>query len=146
MSLIALTPLAAIVVFDVLYQIFARKLSAGANPLASLGFIYLFSAAICAVLFEIIVPDGHIIDELAAFNMGAVIIGIAVALIEAGTLYMYKAGWSISMSFIVYTALASATLIVIGVLCFDEALTWQKGAGLILSALGIGCMTIGKKG
>lgn len=138
-------PLGLVVAFEILYQLLARKLSAGSNPLSSLGWIYLFSALLCAVLFECLVPGGHIVKEVLSMNPGAVIIGISVAFIETGTLYMYKAGWQISTGFIVYTALSTMLLVLIGVCAYGEPFPPTRLLGLILAGAGIFCMSGSKE-
>ena len=85
-------PVALIVGADVVYQVCAKKLSTHASPLAALGTTYIVSALACAVLFELTVPEGHIWQELTQVHIPAVIVGISIAGLEVGTIYMYRAG------------------------------------------------------
>ena len=44
-------PVACVVLADVIYQVCAKKISSGTDPLAALGVTYLVSAAVCAGLY-----------------------------------------------------------------------------------------------
>lgn len=133
-------PVALIVGADVVYQVCAKKLSTNASPLAALGLTYIVSAFLCAVLFEIVVPDGHIWQELQHVHIPAVIVGISIAGLEVGTIYMYRAGWQMNTGFLTYTACISVLLLFIGAFVYGEPLGWVKLAGVVLTLIGMGCI------
>lgn len=133
-------PVALIVGADVVYQVCAKKLSTHASPLAALGLTYIVSAFLCAVLFEIVVPDGHIWQELQHVHILAVIVGISIAGLEVGTIYMYRAGWQMNTGFLTYTACISVLLLFIGAFVYGEPLGWVKLAGVVLTLIGMGCI------
>ena len=57
----------------------------------------------------------------APFFLGIVIVGL-----EAGWIYAYKAGWQVSMGFIVQSAFLAAVPLLIVYFLYHEALTWNK--------------------
>ena len=133
-------PVALIVGSDVVYQVCAKKLSTNASPLAALGTTYIVSALACAVLYEIIVPDGHIWQELQQVHIPAVIVGISIAGLEVGTIYMYRNGWQMNTGFITYTACIVVLLLFIGAFIYGEPLGWMKLFGVVLTMLGMVCI------
>ena len=133
-------PVALIVGADVVYQVCAKKLSTHASPLAALGTTYIVSALACAVLFELTVPEGHIWQELTQVHIPAVIVGISIAGLEVGTIYMYRAGWQMNTGFLTYTACISVLLLFIGAFVYGEPLGWVKLAGVVLTLIGMGCI------
>lgn len=133
-------PVALIVGSDVVYQVCAKKLSSHASPLAALGMTYIMSAILCAILFEIIVPNGHIWQELSEVHFPAVIVGISIAGLEVGVIYMYRAGWQMNIGFITYTACITVLLLFIGAFAYNEPLGVMKLAGVVLTVIGMFCV------
>ena len=133
-------PVALIVGADVVYQVCAKKLSTHASPLAALGITYIVSALACALLFELTVPEGHIWQELTQVHIPAVIVGISIAGLEVGTIYMYRAGWQMNIGFITYTACIVVLLLFIGAFIYGEPLGWMKLVGVVLTMVGMACI------
>ena len=133
-------PVALIVGADVVYQMCAKKLSTHASPLAALGTTYIVSALACALLFELTVPEGHIWQELTQVHIPAVIVGISIAGLEVGTIYMYRAGWQMNIGFITYTACIVVLLLFIGAFIYGEPLGWMKLVGVVLTMVGMACI------
>ena len=133
-------PVCLIVGSDVVYQVCAKKLSSTASPLAALGSTYLVSAFLCALLFEITVPEGHIWQELMQVHWPAIIVGISIAGLEVGTIYMYRAGWPMNIGFITYTACIVVLLLFIGSFFYGEPLGVVKLLGVVLTTIGMACI------
>lgn len=132
------TPVLAIVLSDVVYQVCAKKLSSNKEPLAALGSTYLESFFICVALYEIMNPNGHFFEELTHFNWMALVVGFAITGLEVGSIYMYKVGWAMNVGFIVYTAGIVVLLLFAGSLLYGEAITVLKVAGVALAMVGMG--------
>ncbi len=130
-------PVALIVFSDVLYQICAKKISSNASPLAALGMTYLVSALVCAGLFEILALGESLLAALSAVPLPAVVVGISIAGLEVGTIYMYRAGWPMNIGFMVYTAIIVVLLLFIGAFVYGEPLTALKCAGAFLACGGM---------
>ena len=63
--------------------------------------------------------------------------GIAVVGLEAGFLYMYKAGWNVSTGQIISSAILAVVLIFVGYLFYHEAITFQKIIGIAICMVGL---------
>lgn len=130
-------PITLTVAGSTLYQVFAKKLAGRRSPIAILALMYLVSAAICAGLFEILVPDGHLWQQLQESPVGAVIMGASVVGLEIGGIYGYKNGWAVNLCFAVYTALTVVLLLLVGTLAYGEPLALRQVAGAAIAAGGM---------
>ncbi len=130
-------PIGLVVVSNVIYQICAKSVPAGINPLASLTITYLVGAVLSGVLFFILNRKGNLIHEYGKLNWAPFVLGIVIVGLEIGWIYAYKAGWQVSMGFIVQSAFLAVVLVFVGYLLYHEALTWNKlvGVGICLAGL-----------
>ena len=130
-------PVGLVVLADVFYQICARRLSSLKSPLAALGMTYLVSACLCALLFEMLIPGGHIFHEIWPPYPAALMVGLAITGLEVGSIFMYRAGWPMNIGFLVYTALAIVVLLMVGHFMYGESLRPLQQAGICLAAAGM---------
>ena len=130
-------PIALVVLSNVVYQICAKSVPEGMNPFASLTVTYLVGAAASAILYFVLNRGGNLIREYGKLNWAPFVLGIVIVGLEAGWLYAYKAGWQVSVGFIVQSAFLAVALIFVGYLLYREALTWNKlvGVGVCLAGL-----------
>ena len=129
-------PVFLIVGGDVLYQVCAKKMASKGNPIAALGLLYLSSALICAILFELFVPGEGILQDMMKSPSGAVIMGISMVGLEIGAIYIYVNGWSMNVGFTVYTSLIVIALLIFGTLFYGEPLTLQQILGSVVASIG----------
>ena len=111
------------------------------NPIAALVVTYLVASAASFLIYIITGEKGRRRKEIMSFNPAALILGFSIALIEIGTIYMYKAGWTMNISFIVTNALITLCLILTGAVLYKEKLSKRQALGIGISFLGI-CMII----
>ena len=64
-------------------------------------------------------------------------LGIVIVGLEAGWIFAYKAGWQVSVGFIVQSAFLAVTLLVVGFFLYHEALTWNKLIGVAVCLAGL---------
>ena len=133
-------PVFLVVWADVAYQICARRLSSHKSPLAALGMTYLVSAFLCALLFELLVPKGHIFHEIWPPHPAALLVGLSITGLEVGSIFMYRVGWPMNIGFLVYTALAIVALLVVGHVMYGESLRGMQYLGVLLAAAGMFCI------
>lgn len=134
-------PVALVVISGVEYQVCAKEVSGGVNPIAALVVTYLVASAASFLIYIITGKKGRRRKEIMSFNPAALILGLSIALIEIGTIYMYKAGWTMNISFIVTNALITLCLILTGAVLYKEKLSKRQALGIGISFLGI-CMII----
>lgn len=134
-------PVVLVVISGVGYQVCAKEVSGGMNPIAALVVTYLVASAASFLIYIITGKKGRRRKEIMSFNPAALILGLSIALIEIGTIYMYKAGWTMNISFIVTNALITLCLILTGAILYKEKLSKRQALGIGISFLGI-CMII----
>lgn len=130
-------PVALIVLSNIMYQICAKSLPDAVNPFAALTVTYAVGAAVSAALYFILNRNGNIIQEFRHLNWTPFVLGLVIVGLEAGSIYAYKAGWAISTLAIVQSAFLAAALIVVGLLLYHEAITWNKAVGVGLCLVGL---------
>lgn len=129
-------PVACVVLADVIYQVCAKKISSGADPLAALGVTYLVSAAVCVSLYYGMGGMNLFVDMSRA-GLAAAGIGFAVTGLEVGCVCMYKEGWAMNVGFILYTAMIVVALLAVGAVLYGEAVSFTAMAGLIITSSGM---------
>ncbi len=130
-------PIALVVFSNILYQICAKSVPDGIDPLASLTVTYLVGAAVSAMLFFVLGGE-NIFKEYTKLNFAPFVLGLVIVGLEVGFIYAYKAGWQISVASIVQSAFLAVALIFAGRLLYGEPLTWNKIFGILLCLLGLG--------
>ena len=130
-------PIALVVLSNVVYQICAKSVPEGMNPMASLTVTYLVGALASGVLYFVLNHNGSLLREYSKLNWAPFVLGIVIVGLEAGWIYAYKAGWQVSMGFIVQSAFLAAVLVFVGYLLYHEALTWNKLVGVAVCLIGL---------
>ena len=130
-------PMALVILSNVVYQICAKSVPEGMNPLASLTVTYLIGAIVSGVLFFALNRGGSLLKEYHKLNWAPVVLGLVIVGLEVGWIYAYKAGWQVSTGFIVQSAFLAVVLIFVGYLLYHEALSWNKAAGVAICLVGL---------
>ena len=130
-------PIGLLVFSNVFYQVCSKGMPKGLHPLAATSLTYLVGAVIAFVIYLIINPKGHFFGEFRQLNWAPFILGFAIVGLEAGAMYMYRAGWNISTGALVHSTIASIVLVVLGVLAYHEVLSLSKLTGIVLCLVGL---------
>ena len=130
-------PIALVVLSNTLYQICAKSVPEGMNPLASLTVTYLVGAAVSCALYFILNRNANLLREIRLTNWAPIVLGVVIVGLEVGFIYAFRAGWQISVAQIVSSAVLAVILIFVGYLLYHEAITWNKIAGIIICAAGL---------
>ena len=88
-------------------------------------------------LFFALNRGGNLVHEYGKLNWAPIILGIVIVGLEVGWIYAYKAGWQVSMGFIVQSAFLATALLLIGFFLYHEALTWNKLVGVAICLVGL---------
>ena len=70
-------------------------------------------------------------------NWTTFVLGLAIVGLEAGSIYMYKAGWSINTGYIVKAMILSIALIIVGYFLYKESFSVTKAAGIGMYLFGL---------
>lgn len=132
-------PLALVVAANTLYQICAKGVPEGMNPLASLTVTYTIGAVASLVLYYALNRggDAHLLQEYTKLNWAPIALGVSIVGLEVGYIYAYKAGWAVNAAQIVQSVVLAVILIFVGALLYKEAITWNKIAGIIVCLAGL---------
>lgn len=131
-------PLALVVLSNVVYQICAKSVPDGMNPLASLTITYIVGALASLVLYYVTSKNANILQEYTKVNWAPFVLGIVIVGLEVGFIYAYKAGWPVSTAQIVQAAVLAVILIFVGFFLYKEQLTWNKIVGIMVCLVGLG--------
>ena len=135
-------PLALVVLSNTVYQICAKSVPEGMNPLASLTITYTVGAAASLILYFVLNKGGNIVSEWGKTNWAPFVLGFVIVGLEVGYIYAYKAGWPVSTAQIVQAAVLAVILIFVGKMMYDEGITWNKIAGIIVCLGGLGLINM----
>ena len=130
-------PMALLVLSNTVYQICAKSVPDGADPMAVLTVTYAVGAVASAALYFALNRGGDLVREYGKLNWAPFVLGIVIVGLEAGWIYAYKAGWEVSVGFIVQSAFLAVTLMFTGYLMYHETLTWNKLAGAAICMIGL---------
>ena len=70
-------------------------------------------------------------------NWTTFVLGLAIVGLEAGSIYMYKAGWNINTGYIVKAMILSIALIIVGYFLYKESFSVTKAAGIVMCLFGL---------
>ena len=117
-------PIALVVLSNTLYQICAKSVPEGMNPLASLTVTYFIGAAVSCIMYYILNRDANLFREIRLTNWAPIVLGIVIVGLEVGFIYAFRAGWQVSVAQIVSSAMVAVMMIFVGYLLYHEAVTW----------------------
>lgn len=130
-------PIGLLVLSNVFYHITAKSLPAEVDSFFSMAITYLVGAAVSVILFFTVGNGGPVSQQLAGVNWTPFVLGLSVVGLEVGAIFMYKAGWEVSVGNIVQAIFVAIALLIVGVLVYKEALTATKVAGIAACLVGI---------
>ena len=137
MNIYMMWPIALAVFSDVFYRICAKSTPSNINPFASLTITYLVGSAVSAVLFFLTSNGQGILAECKGINWTAFVLGLAIVGLEAGSIYMYKAGWNVNTGYIVKSMILGIALIAVGYFLYKEAFSVSKAVGIAVCLFGL---------
>ena len=122
---------------QVLYHVTQKNLSAGVNPVAALLAFYLVAAVSCLPLLWMFPLQGSLLEEVGHLNSAAFGVGASIVLIEIGFLLAYRAGGSLSNSFVLTASAVTVALFLVGQLVLRERASATQIAGIALCLAGV---------
>lgn len=137
-------PLLLVVLSGVGYQVGLKEVAGVGDPMISLMVTYLAASAVSFVIyfFQSLGKESFF-RGVFSVNVSAMGLGLAIVGIEVGTLFMYRAGWTVNVAFVVANSLIVAALMLTGFLLYKEKLTLRQLIGVGISLAGILCIVMG---
>lgn len=130
-------PIGLLVLSNVFYHICSKQIPAGFHPLAATSLTYLVGAVFAFLVYLLINPKGSFFGEFKQINWTPFVLGLAIVGLEAGAMYMYRAGWNVSVGQLVMSAILSIVLIFVGMIAFHEQITASKLIGIAFCLIGL---------
>lgn len=130
-------PVALVVLANVFYQITAKSVPDKIDPLASVTVTYVVAAIASGILYFVINRDADLMREYGNLNWAPFMLGIVIIGLEAGMIYAYKAGWSVSMLVVTQSTIVAIAMIFVGSILYKEPITWNKVAGIAACLVGL---------
>lgn len=137
MTLSMYWPIGLIVLSNIFYHVCSKSTPTDINPFASLTVTYAVGAAVSALLYVLLNRGGSLIQEYRHLNWSSLVLGLAIVGLEAGSIYMYQAGWDISTGQLVHSSILAMILILVGYFFYHEAITPTKVAGILVCMAGL---------
>ena len=125
-----LWPMLMVVGANTVYNICAKSVPDKLNSFAALTINYLVAAGLSLALF-------YLVQEMAKTNWAPVVMGLTVVGLELGYIFIYRAGWKVSVASLVANIALACLLVVVGVLLYKEVLTLRQVAGMGLCVAGL---------
>ena len=126
------------IVSNTVAHVCAKSMPAKLDPLASLTVSYLLAAIFSAAAYFVINRgSADLLREYSGLNWVPFLLGLALVGMEAGSIYAYRAGWSVSTLQVTSAAGIAALLVFIGYLAYHEAITPSKLIGLACCIVGL---------
>jgi len=130
-------PIIIVVLSNAFYHIFAKSTPTNLNPFASLSITYVIGAIVSVILFFTTTKNSNLFVEYGKLHWSSFALGIAIVGLEAGFLLMYRAGWNISTGQVISSIALAFVLVLIGSLFYNETITINKIAGILVCMLGL---------
>ncbi|MBQ7521829.1 MAG: EamA family transporter [Clostridia bacterium] len=132
-----LWPLLVIVGSNCFYHICAKSTPQDVNTFGALTVTYLIGGIISAILFVISVKPENVTSEITKVNWTSFVLGIAIVGLEAGYVFLYRAGWKASNGSLTASICLAVALLVIGVLLYKETISLQQVIGIVVCGIGL---------
>ena len=130
-------PIALVVLANTVYQICAKSIPDTLDPFASLTVTYLVGMIASFIMYCVMNKRVDIIHEYSKLNWAPFVLGLVIVGLEVGFIFAYKAGWQVSTAQLVQGAVLAVILIFVGYFLYNEALTWNKIAGIAVCLGGL---------
>ena len=109
----------------------------GTNTFGALTVTYLVGAVLSAILFVVSVKPAGAVQEITKINWTSFILGLSIVGLEAGYVFLYRAGWKVSNGALTANICLAIALLVIGYFLYKEAISMRQVAGIIVCGIGL---------
>lgn len=109
----------------------------GTNAFGALTVTYLVGVVLSAVLFVVSVRLAGVAEEFAKINWTSFVLGFAIVGLEAGYVFLYRAGWKVSNSALTANICLAIALLILGFLLYKESISLKQLAGIVVCGVGL---------
>lgn len=130
-------PVTIVVLSNVFYNICQKSTPDGVNAFGTLMVTYLVAALVTAVLFVCTAGLHQVGTELQKLNWTSFLLGAAIVGLEVGYVFLYRAGWKVSVGSLVCNIALAVVLVFVGVLLYKERISLRQVIGMVLCSGGL---------
>ena len=130
-------PMLMIVGSNCLYNICTKSMPKETNAFAALTVTYLVGAVLSAVLFLVSVKPVNAVTEITKINWTSFVLGLVIVGLEAGYVFLYRAGWKVSSGALTANICLAVALLVIGYFLYKESISLKQLAGVSVCGVGL---------
>lgn len=130
-------PVLIVVCANIIYDISSKSVPEKLNCYAAVTITYTVLACFNFLLFLILNPGNSILIEMSRINWAVFVFALMSVGLECGYIYLFRAGWNISIGSVVCNILLAVCMVIIGFLAFHETITPKQLAGVILCVGGL---------
>lgn len=130
-------PFALVVGANVLYNVASRSVPKECDAFAVLVVTYLTASFLSCIGFFTIGGHRDISAAIRHIDWTAYALGIAMVGLEIGFIFMYRAGWKMSVACLATNAVLAAILILVGAIFFQEHISLREIFGMLVTAAGL---------
>jgi drug/metabolite transporter (DMT)-like permease len=129
-------PILIVVASQVLYDVSAKSINEDLNAYAGITVIYVGLAIFYFIVFAVFNPEASIAAEWARVNWAVATFALGSIGLESGYIFLYRAGWNISLGGMVCNILLAVCMLGVGYLFFNETISLRQGLGVALCIVG----------
>lgn len=122
---------------NLIYHLTQKSISPNSNPLVSILITYIVAISITLIAIIFFPPKTGLVSEIKSLNWASYALGFGIVAIELGFLFVYRAGWNISIVSLYSNIAAAIFLVPIGLLFFKESLKISNVFGIVLAIISI---------
>ncbi len=130
-------PVLIVVAANVTYDISSKSIPEGLNAYAGITITYSVLAVFNFLIFQIMNPAIPITVEWAQINWAVVLFALTSIGLESGYIFLYRAGWNISMGGLVCNTLLVICMLIVGRFLFSETVSFRQLLGVVLCVAGL---------
>ena len=132
-----LWPVLIVVASNTIYNISAKSTPVNINSFASLSVTYLTAMISSLIMYLTTSENKNLLQELSKANWTTYALGFAILGLEVGYLYIYRAGWKISIANLFTSISLTCVLLIVGFLLYREVLSFRQILGMGICVIGL---------
>lgn len=130
-------PVLIVVAANVIYDISSKSIPEELNAYAGITITYSILAIFNFLAFIILNPSASILAEWSQVNWAVVLFALTSVGLESGYIFLYRAGWNISLGGMVCNTLLAVCMLFVGRFLFSETVSIRQFLGVILCVAGL---------
>ncbi len=130
-------PVFIVVVSNVIYDVSAKSIREDLNAYAGTTIIYSILVVFYFLVFVIFNPSASISVEMSKVNWAVLTFALATIGLESGYIFLFRAGWNISLGGMVCNVMLAMCMLVVGQLLFHETVSSIQYLGVIFCITGL---------